>query len=512
MAHCRRSGDSPPSPVMAATPYQQLEQEFRRLYALRSAAGILRWDAATMMPRGSVELRGDQLAALETESHALLAAPRIPRLLDRAAASITGLDEWQQSNLKRMRREYDHAIAVPNTLLSRLAKATSTAEQRWREARSNSDFKLFAPHLEDVVHLVRDRAHLLGQALRLAPYDALVDSFTPGLTSNEIDRIFTALSQRLPELIRQSIDAQAQLEVLPVDAKVSNSKQRALAVELMKALGFSFEQGRLDESDHPFTGGAPGDVRITTRFMPQDVLSGLMAVVHETGHARYEQGLPVAWRMQPAGTSAGMAVHESQSLLLEMFIGRSRPFLQYLQPLLAKNLGVTGPEWQAENLYRVLTRVQRGMIRVDADELTYPVHIMLRYELERQLLEGELRVKDLPEAWNQGMASRLGAHPANDAEGCLQDIHWSLGAFGYFPSYAIGAVIAAQLLEKLRADLPGLDEQIAGGEFAPLFAWLNENIYSAAATLDGSQLVKQVTGRALSAAPWLRYAESKYLA
>lgn len=497
---------------MALSPYRQLEQEFRRLHTLRSAASLLRWDAATMMPRGSVELRGDQLAVLETESHGVLAAPKIPRLLDRATANASGLEGWQQANLRRMRREYDHAIAVPHSLVSRLAKATSTAEQCWREARAQSDFSIFAPHLEEVVRLVRDRAKLLGQALQLDPYNALVDGFSPGLTTTDIDRVFTSLAQRLPELIQAAIDAQTELTVLPVNAKVSNSKQRALAVELMKSLGFSFEQGRLDESDHPFTGGTPGDVRITTRFMPQDVLSGLMAVVHETGHARYEQGLPAAWRMQPAGESAGMAVHESMSLLLEMFIGRSRPFLQHLQPMLAKHLALSGNEWEAENLYRVLTRVRRGMIRIDADELTYPVHVMLRYDLERQLLDGELAVKDLPEAWNQGMASRLGVTPANDAEGCLQDIHWSLGAFGYFPSYAIGALLAAQWQETMRAALPGLDEQLARGEFAPLFAWLDENIYSAAATLDGPQLVKQVTGRALSAAPWLRYAESKYLA
>jgi carboxypeptidase Taq len=496
---------------MALTPYRQLEQEFRRLHALRSTASLLRWDAATMMPRGSVELRGDQLAVLEAESHAVLAAPKIPRLLERAMANTNGMDEWQLANLRRMRRDYEHEIAVPHTLISRLAKATVGAEQRWREARAQSDFKLFAPYLEEVLHLVRDRAHLLGQALALEPYDALLDGFSPGLLSAEIDRIFVSLSQRLPELIQQAIDAQSGMQVLPVNAKVANGKQRALALELMQALGFCFEQGRLDESEHPFTGGVPGDVRITTRFMPQDALSGLMAVVHETGHARYEQGLPVTGRSQPAGQAAGMAMHESQSLLLEMFIGRSRPFLQYLQPLLARHLGVSGAEWHSENLYRVLTQVQRGLIRIDADELTYPVHILLRYELERQLLDGTLAVKDLPEAWNQAMAARLGVTPSNDAEGCLQDIHWSLGAFGYFPSYAIGAVIAAQLLETLRAALPGLDEQVARGEFAPLFAWLNENIYSAAATLDGSQLVAQITGRVLSAAPWLRYVESKYL-
>jgi carboxypeptidase Taq len=206
-----------------------------------------------------------------------------------------------------------------------------------------------------------------------------------------------------------------------------------------------------------------------------------------------------------------MAVHESMSLLLEMVIGRGQSFLQYLQPLLAKQLSISGPEWQTDNLYRVLNQVQRSLIRIDADELTYPVHIMMRYELERQLLDGELAVKDLPEAWNQGMASRLGVTPANDAEGCLQDIHWSLGAFGYFPSYAVGAVMAAQWLESLRADIPGLDEQIAQGEFSALFSWLNENIYSSGATLTGGEMIKQVTGRELSAQPWLRYAENKYL-
>lgn len=495
---------------MPLTPYQQLEQEFRRLFVLKSAADLLRWDAATVMPRGSVELRGDQLAVLSTECHAILAQPKIPRLLERASAG--GLDEWQQANLQRMRREYDQAIAIPNALIARLAKATARAELCWRDAREQRDFNRFAPLLEEVVHLTADRAQLLGQALQLEPYDALVDEFSPGLTTAEIDRLFTALAQRLPELIQQAIDARQEQTVLPVDAKVSHGKQRALAVYLMQVLGFVFEQGRLDESDHPFTGGVPGDVRITTRFHANDVLSGLMAVIHETGHARYFQGLPLAWRGQPVGQDAGMALHESQALLLEMFVGRSREFMQYLQPLLTKHLGVSGPAWQEDNLYRVLTRVQRSLIRVDADELTYPVHIMLRYDLERQLLSGELGVKELPEAWNEGMANRLGVRPAHDAEGCLQDIHWALGAFGYFPSYAVGAMIAGQLMERIRADLPRLDEQIRAGQFQNLFAWLTENIYSAGASQPAPQLVQAVTGRPLSAAPWLRYVENKYLA
>lgn len=496
---------------MASTPYHQLESEFRRLHALRAAASLLRWDSAVMMPRGSVELRGEQLAALEMEIHAVLTAPRIPRLLDRAQANAAGLTPWQRTNMQRMRREYDHAIATPNTLISRLAKATSKAEAQWREAKQQSNFALFAPHLEEVVKLVRDRAALLGQALKLDPYDALIDEFSPGLTTAEIDKVFAHLSQRLPELIQEVSEAQASEQLLPLTAKVSTARQRALAVDVMKALGFPFELGRLDESEHPFTGGVPGDIRVTTHFLPQDVLSGLMGVLHETGHAMYFQGLPAMDRAQPVCSDAGMAVHESQSLFIEMCIGRSRPFVQYLQPLMLKHLNVSGPEWEVDNLYRQLTRVRRSLIRIDADEVTYPIHVMLRYELERELLSGELKVSDLPEVWNQRIESRLGVLPANDAEGCLQDIHWALGSFGYFPSYAMGAVIAGQLLERLRNDMPTLDEQLSQGQFTELFGWLNEHVYKYAATLGASELIKKATGRPLSAAAWLRYLEHKYL-
>lgn len=496
---------------MALSPYQQLEQAFRHLHALRSAADLLRWDAAVMLPPGSVEQRGEQLAVLETECHAVLTAPRIPRLLDRASANADGLSDWQRANLARMRREHDHAIAVPNGLITRLAKATALAEARWRQAKQQSDFAVFAPHLEDVLNLVRERSRLLGQALQLEPYDALVDEFSPGLTTAEIDHIFATLSQRLPALIQEAIDLQARQTVLPLNAKATVAKQRALALEVMKAIGFPFEQGRLDESEHPFTGGAAGDVRVTAHFVPHDVLSGLMGVLHETGHAMYYHGLPSAFRGQPVGGDAGMALHESQSLLIEMFVGRSRAFARYLQPLLVKALGGNEAECQADNLYRLLTRVKRSLIRVDADELTYPVHIMLRYELERELLAGELQVRDLPGVWNERMASRLGVQPANDAAGCLQDIHWALGSFGYFPSYAMGAVIAGQLWERLHQDCPGFEAEIASGQFATVTGWLRDNVHAEAASINASELVKKVTGRALSASAWLRYVENKYL-
>jgi carboxypeptidase Taq len=496
---------------MALSPYQQLEQEFRRLHAFRGAASVLRWDAAVMMPRGSSELRGEQLAALETESHALLTSPRVSRLLDRADANSQGLEEWQLANLREMRRERDHAIATPQSLVSRLAKATARAEIKWIEARQRSEFSLFAPHLEEVVNLLRDKAALLGKALNLAPYDALADEFSPGLRSAEIDAIFTTLGRRLPGLIHEAIELQGQKPPLELAGRFSASKQRQLALEVMKVLGFPFDKGRLDESEHPFTGGVPGDIRITTRFNPSDPLTGLMGILHESGHAMYDVGLPEAWRGQPVGRDRGMAMQESQSLLLEMVICRNRPFLRYLKPLLEKAFGVSGPEWEVENLYRLLIRVRRSLIRVDADEVTYPVHIMLRYELENEILNGELKVRDLPEAWNSRMQDRLGVRPTNDAEGCLQDVHWAVGSFGYFPSYAIGAVIAGQLYEALRNDRPELDEEIAAGHFAGMFEWLRENVHSLGASLSTPELIQNATGKPLSASAWLRYVEGKYL-
>jgi carboxypeptidase Taq len=346
----------------------------------------------------------------------------------------------------------------------------------------------------------------------LPPYDALVDVFTPGISTADIDTIFKALSRKLPGLIHAAIDVQAQREPLPFRAKFTVARQRALAVEVLKALGFPFDRGRLDESEHPFTEGVPGDIRVTTRFDATDPFTGLLGAVHETGHAMYDLGLPAEWRDQPVGRDRGLALEESQSLLFEMNLCRSRAFVQYLRPLLEKHLQVAGPEWTDENLYRHLVRVRRSLIRMDADELTYPVHIMLRYELERKILDGDLPIAELPEAWNASLDQRLGLRPGNDVEGCLQDIHWAVGHFGYFPSYALGAVIAGQLNEALRAARPGLDAEIASGQFAGVMEWLRDNVHGVGARLPVKDLVQEATGKPLTAAAYLRYLEAKYLA
>jgi carboxypeptidase Taq len=496
---------------MAASPYEQLEQEFRRLHAFRGALSLLRWDAAVMMPRGSADVRGEQLAALETEHHALLTTPKVARLLERAEAGASQLEDWPLANLHEMRRQRDHAIATPPSLIARLAKATARAEVYWVEAKKANDFKLLAPHLEEVVHLVRDKAALLGQARGLAPYDALVDGFMPGISTADIDTIFKALSRKLPGLINEAIEVQAAHAPAPLSGKFTVARQRSLAVDVLKALGFPFDRGRLDESEHPFTEGVPGDIRVTTRFDLNDPFSGLLGAVHETGHAMYDLGLPLKWRDQPVGRDRGLALEESQSLLFEMNLCRSRAFVKYLRPLLEKYLQVSGPEWEEANLYRHLIRVRRSTIRMDADELTYPVHIMLRYELEKKILEGSLPVADLPEAWNANLEQRLNIRPTNDIDGCLQDIHWAVGHFGYFPSYVLGAVIAGQLNEAMRAARPLLDEEIAAGQFGGVMDWLRDNVHGVGARLPVQELMKQATGKPLTAAAYLRYLEAKYL-
>jgi carboxypeptidase Taq len=496
---------------MSATPYKQLELEWQRLHAFSGALSLLRWDAAVMMPRGSADVRGEQLAAIETEQHALLTSPRVSRLLDRAQAGAASLDEWQRANLREMVRQRDHAIATPVSLISRLARATSVAEVRWAEAREKQDFDIFAPHLQEVLQLVRDKAALLGQALNRAPYDALMDGFTPGVRSAEIDPVFRTLSRRLPGLIREAIERQSSAQALPIAGKFTPGRQRALIVEVMKAFGFRFDRGRLDESDHPFTEGVAGDIRVTTKLDQADPFKGLLAAMHETGHALYDLGVPREWRAQPVGKERGIALEESQSLFIEMIVCRSRAFLRYLRPLLEKHFGVTGPEWEPDNLYRLLTQVRRGAIRVDADELTYPMHILLRYGIEKDLLEGRLAVRDLPEAWNKGMRDRLDVQPATAAEGCLQDVHWAHGAFGYFPSYAIGTVVAAQLFEALRAATPDLDERVATGQFETVTGWLAENVHAQGARFTPQELVQHVTGKGLSATIALRYLEARYL-
>jgi carboxypeptidase Taq len=493
------------------TPYGTLEARFRRIGALQEAAAMLNWDRATTMPAGAAAARAEQLATLELAAHEALIAPEIADLLS-AAEDQNDLNAWQRANLREMRRRWLHATALPGELVEALSVACSRCERAWREARAADDFESVLPSLQDVLARVREVASAKAARLGRSPYDALLDQYEPGGSTEELDRLFDDLARFLPGLIDAVIERQANQPTphepagpFPVET------QRRAGLAFMERLGFEFEHGRLDVSPHPFCGGTPDDVRITTRYDEAGFRGALMGVLHETGHALYERGLPAAWRRQPVGDARGMAMHESQSLLIEMQACRSREFTEFAAPILAGFFRGSGDDWAADNLYRLNTRVRRSLIRVDADEVTYPAHVVLRYRLERALVAGDLALSDLPGAWRDGMRELLGIEPPNDREGCLQDIHWYDGAWGYFPTYTMGAMIAAQLFDAAKRADPAILPCIARGDFAPLLTWLRANVHGKASSLTTSEIIEQATGSPLDVHIYERHLRGRYL-
>ncbi|HEY1259471.1 MAG TPA: carboxypeptidase M32 [Stellaceae bacterium] len=494
------------------TAYQQLESHFRRLGAIEQAVAVLNWDAAAMMPPGGAEARSEQLATLRLVAHQHLTAPQIEPWLAEAETAGNTLDSWQAANLREMRRRWRHAAALPGDLVEAVSRACSECETIWRDARPESDFAAVLPALDRVLALKRETAAIKSERLGTSPYEALLDQYEPGGSVALIDRLFDELAGFLPDLTETVLSRQAAFPVPPApQGPFPVEVQRRVGIELMQRIGFDFAHGRLDVSAHPFCGGTPDDVRITTRYDESDFARALMGVLHETGHALYQRGLPTEWRLQPVGRARGMAMHESQSLLLEMQACRSRAFIELAAPILRRAFAGEGPAWDAEALYRRQVRVGRGLIRVDADEVTYPAHVILRYRLERAMLAGDLVPADLPGAWADGLRGLLGVAPANDREGCLQDIHWYDGIWGYFPTYTLGALIAAQLFEAARRAVPGLVEAIAAGNFAPLLGWLRTNVHQRGSLLSTAELVEAATGQPLGAASFERHLRARYL-
>jgi len=493
------------------TPYQELETRFERLSKIGEAAGILQWDMATNMPMGGAEARAGQLSALNVLRHEIISDPALADFLD-AAAADRGLDPWQLANLRGMGSRRARAVAVGTDLVRRLSEACSACEMLWREAKDKADFAMIIPSLTEIRDLVAERAAALGDALNLDPYDALLDGYEPDGRVAVIAPVFDDLGQFLPDftddvLARQEA-AGSPLDLpgpFPIDA------QRKLCRSMMEVVGFDFSHGRLDESHHPFCGGVPEDIRITTRYSECDFMPGLMGVLHETGHALYEQGLPADWRHQPVGDARGMALHESQSLMIEMQACRSAEFFAFAAPHMRDAYGGFGPAWEAANIHRHYILVERGFIRVDADEVTYPAHVIVRFRLERAMLAGDLAVKDLPGAWAEQMQALLGITPANDAEGCLQDIHWYDGAWGYFPTYTLGAVAAAQLFDAAAKARPNIPEGLTVGDFTPLLGWLNENVHQKASLMTTDGLMINATGAPLNAGAFKSHLRARYL-
>ena len=489
--------------------YLQLAGTWTRLHRLGHLQSIAGWDQAANMPPKGNEARAAAMAEMSTLLHRMRTEPGLSARIEQAESE--DLDASQRANLREIRRDWRQANALPESLVERRELASARCEHAWRTQRPANDWAGFVENFRPLLALAREEATLLADAYGLSRYDALMDRFEPGMTHATVERLFADLKGWLPGLIQRVRDKQA-AEVLhePV-GPFPLAAQRALCERVMRLLGFDFDAGRLDVSTHPFCGGVPEDVRMTTRFRPEEFLGSLLGTVHETGHGRYQQNLPRDWLGQPLAEPRSMAIHESQSLAFEMQLGGHPGFVNRLAPLVAEAFGEQ-PAFAPQNLHRLITRVKPGLIRVDADELTYPAHIILRHEIEHALIEGEVEADDIPALWDQKMQVLLGRDTrGNFKDGPLQDVHWPSGLFGYFPCYTLGAMYAAQWFAAMRRAMPDLDERIGHGDLVPMFDWLREQIWTQGSRWSTEALVERASGEPLNPAHFRAHLEARYL-
>ncbi len=496
--------------MSTATPvYEELSGTWTRLHHLGHLQALAGWDQAANMPPKGNEARAAALAEMAALLHRMRTEPKLKEQLARAEQEP--LSDLQRANLREMRRQWQASNALPETLVQQQQLAASRCEHAWRTQRPANDWAGFVENFRQVLKLAREEAALLSAQTGLGKYDALMDRFEPGMRCAQVDRVFGDVRQWLPGLIQQVAARQAKEPVRAPKGPFPVAAQRALCEQVIGLLDFDFQAGRLDVSTHPFCGGVPEDVRMTTRFTEEDFLGSLMGTIHETGHGRYEQNLPRAWLGQPVAQARSMALHESQSLSFEMQLGSHPGFVHRLAPLVAQAFGEQ-PAFEAQNLHRLMTRVKPGFIRVDADEVTYPAHVILRYEIERPLVEGEIEAEDIPALWDAKMMELLGVDTrGNFRNGPLQDVHWPEALFGYFPCYSLGAMYAAQWFAAMRRQLPDLDERIGAGDLSPVFDWLRQNIWSQASLWTTDELAVRASGEALNPAHFKAHLEARYL-
>ena len=491
--------------------YDRLTARFARIATVGEAGAMLGWDASVMMPPGGAAARGDQLAVLSGLVHELTTAPAMADDLAEAEQAPP-TDPWAAANLQQMRHRHLQSVALPAALVEARSRANSGCEAIWRRARPASDFASVRPALEEVVRLTREASVALGEAFEMSPYDALMDGFQRGVRAADVEPIFSNYADFLATALPKAEAIQAANGPgRPLQGPFPVAVQEALCQRLSAAAGLDYNHARLDRSAHPFSGGTPTDIRITSRYSEDECFQSLMGVMHETGHALYEAGLPPEHARQPVGEAAGMAAHESQSLLIELQVCRSDAYLSWLGPQLHTAFGGEAALYFGRNLGRLLRHVDRGFIRVEANEVTYPAHVILRFRLERAMIAGDLVVADLPGAWNDGMQELLGITPPDDRRGCLQDIHWYDGAFGYFPSYTLGAMAAAQLMEALRADVPEVDRAMTLGDLSPLLGWVRREVHACANLLGFNDLMRAATGRPLDSKAFEAHLTARYL-
>lgn len=491
-----------------ASAFQDLMEYSKDLYALRHATGLLAWDQETYMPPKGGEGRARAMAALSRVSHQRFSDPRLLELLD-ASTRDWSLGPEEKALVRELRRDRDRTVRIPESLAAEIARTVSLAQRAWGEARPRNDTAAFNPWLEKVIALRRQEAECLGY--EGSPYNALLENYEPGARVPEIKALLEGLKAELVPLLG-AITEKTRGEEDPLAGKTFPiAAQKAFNQRVLADMGFDLEAGRLDESAHPFTEGLhPRDVRLTTRYSETDPMSALFSTLHEGGHGLYEQGFPERFHGTPLGEAQGLGIHESQSRLWENQVGRSRDFWSHYYPLLRDHfpdqLSAVGPD----AFLRAINKVAPSMIRVEADEVTYNLHIVLRFELELALFNGDLEPKGLEAAWNEGMRRNLGLVPPTASVGYLQDVHWSCGLLGYFPTYTLGNLRAAQLFDAARKAMPGLPDEVRGARFGSLKAWLGDKVHRHGRRYTGDELMENATGSRTAAGPFLAYLKAKY--
>ena len=490
---------------------QKLREILAEIFDLERASALLGWDQQTYMPSAGALMRGYQSGTIDRMAHDMATSAALGKLLDDLRPTAGSLDpDSDDARLVRVAAlDFERAKCVPSDYVEELARVAAQAFPAWAQARQSSRFSVFQPYLEKLVEMTHRYVSFFPPAAH--PYDVLLDRFEPGLTTAEVQAIFKPLREKQVALIKWIATA-PQVDDSCLHQKFDTQAQWDFGVHIITKIGFDWNRGRQDKSAHPFTMGlSADDVRITTRMNPDYFGDSLFSTMHECGHALYEQGFAEGLGRSPLGNAASLAVHESQSRMWENLVGRSLSFWRYAYPALVTSF----PQLKGVPLttfYKAINRVQPSLIRTEADEATYNLHVMLRMEIEIALLEGTLAVKDLPEAWNSRMKDYLGVTPPDDAHGVLQDVHWAYGELGYFPTYALGNLISAQLWETIRAQIPDIEAQIEAGKFDALLGWLREKIHRHGRKFAPQEMVRRVTGSGIDAAPYLRYLETKYRA
>ncbi|MBS7616288.1 carboxypeptidase M32 [Candidatus Bathyarchaeota archaeon] len=497
--------------------YEKLMEKAKSLVIFQSAESIVHWDMETMMPPKAINLRSQQLALLSMIEHRMSTDPEIGRLLEEILHSphYEALSQIQRRNVYLIKKQYDEQTKLPEELVAALAKQRAITTDIWKKAKAAKNFQMFKPELDKLVDLVKKAAEILMEVKQTkTPYDALIDIFEPKMTAEEITKVFNELREGLVVLLRKCEASPKKPDVSILKRRVPVDVQRKIAKELAKAVDYDVESnmagGRIDETEHPFTTGYYDDVRITTHYYEDNFASSIFSILHEAGHAMYEQNLNPEWIYQPVGTACSSGFHESQSRFVENIVGRSREFWSCFLPKLKAITGDVLSDVNLDTFVHAVNEVKPSKIRVEADEVTYCLHIIIRFNIERDLFAEKIKVEELPEIWNQSYKDYLGLTIENDSEGVMQDTHWASGLFGYFPSYALGNIYSGQILSQLEKELAEWREQIGRGNFRLVKSWLVNNVHKYGNLYDPADLIKLITGTELNVTPYLKYLEGKY--